>query len=117
MSEAHDHNRDEHSGEQHLSSTGGDHVAGEPGFAFQRRQLAPVEDAPLLHSLVHKQVRQSLLVLARDQGMSRTERPLTPGDTRSKAGNVQEGSGSGAVFLSWLDLGCSTWRWVMGMTD
>lgn len=47
MGEAHDHNSDKRSGEQHLSSAMGDHVAGDPGFAFESRQLVPVEDAPL----------------------------------------------------------------------
>lgn len=45
--EAHDHSSDENSGEQHLSSTVGDTVAGDPGFAFESRELAPVEDASI----------------------------------------------------------------------
>lgn len=47
MGKAHHHNSDEHSGEQPLSSTVGDHVAADPGLAFESRQLAPVQDASL----------------------------------------------------------------------
>lgn len=39
-----------------------------------------------------------MLVLVTDQGVSKSEMLLTPGEARRKAKNVQEGSGNRAIF-------------------